>query len=151
MKIAVGSDSATELTEALVTELQKRGHELQRFGPLDRSEPAKDWPLVAADLARAVAEGKADEGIVCCWTGTGVSIAANKVAGIRAALVGDAETARGARIYNHANVLALSLRATTIAVMKEILDAWFSTPINAGPAQTEWNREQVGRVAALEN
>lgn len=150
MKIAIGSDSATEMTEALVAELQSRGHELLRFGPLARSESARDWPLVAADIARAVASGSADEGIVCCWTGTGVSIAANKVAGIRAALVGDAETARGARIYNHANVLALSLRATPVPVMKEILNVWFSTSIDEGEAQTEWNREQVGRVQALE-
>jgi ribose 5-phosphate isomerase B len=150
MKIAIGSDSASEMTEALVSELTKRGHELLRFGPLDRSESARDWPLVAADVARAVADGNADEGVVCCWTGTGVSIAANKVPGIRAALVGDAETARGARIYNHANVLALSLRATTVPVMKEILNVWFSTPTNEGEAQTEWNREQVDRVRQLE-
>ena len=151
MKIAIGSDTASEMTEALVQELQKRGHELLRFGPLDRSEAARDWPLVAADVAKAVANRKAQEGIVCCWTGTAVSIAANKVPGIRAALVGDAETARGARIYNHANVLALSLRATPIAVMKEILNVWFSTPITEGEAQTEWNREQVRRVGELES
>src|ERR1043165_2301294 len=128
MKIAIGSDTPSETKGALVQELQKRGHELLRFGPLDRSEQNRDWPLVAADVAKAVAEHKADEGIVCCWTGTGVSIAANKVPGIRAALVGDAETARGARIYNHANVLALSLRATSIPAMKVILNACFATP-----------------------
>jgi ribose 5-phosphate isomerase B len=150
MKIAIGSDSASEMTEALVRELEQRGHELLRFGPLERSESTRDWPLVAAEVAKAVAEHKADEGIVCCWTGTGVSIAANKIPGIRAALAGDAETARGARIYNHANVLALSLRATTIAVMKEILNAWFSTPIDGSEAQSEWNREQVRRVGELE-
>jgi ribose 5-phosphate isomerase B len=150
MKIAIGSDTASEMTEALVRELEAGGHELLRFGPLDRSEAARDWPLVAADVAKAVAQHSADEGIVCCWTGTGVSIAANKMTGIRAALVGDAETARGARIYNHANVLALSLRATPVAVMKEILNAWFSTSITEGAAQTEWNREQVRRVSELE-
>ena len=151
MKIAIGSDTASEMTESLVRELEERGHELLRFGPLDRSEQNRDWPLVAADVAKAVADRKAQEGIVCCWTGTGVSIAANKVPGIRAALVGDAETARGARIYNHANVLALSLRATPIAVMKEILNVWFSTPTSEGEAQTEWNREQVRRVGELES
>src|SRR5262245_31500471 len=102
MQIAIGSDGATELTEALVAELAKRGHSLIKFGPLHKGDDSCDWPLVAAEVANAVANGQAEEGIVCCWTGTGVSIAANKVAGIRAALAGDAETARGARIYNHA-------------------------------------------------
>ena len=149
MRIAIGSDTPTEFTEALVSELESRGHELQFFGPMKRTEPLRDWPLVAADVGTAIAENRADEGIVCCWTGTGVSIAANKVPGIRAALVGDAETARGARVYNHANVLALSLRATTIAVMKEILDAWFSTPVSEGSAQSDWNRLQIARVSAM--
>ena len=78
------------------------------------------------ELARDVAEGAADQGIVCCWTGTGASIAANKVPGVRAALCGDAETARGARRWNDANVLALSLRSTSQPVLEEILDAWFA-------------------------
>jgi ribose 5-phosphate isomerase B len=130
--------------------MQKRGHTVLQFGPLRMSEAARDWPLVAADVAQAITKGDAEEGILCCWTGTGVSIAANKVPGIRAALVADAETARGARIYNHANVLALSLRATTVPMMKEILDAWFSTPISEGEAQSEWNRQQVSRVEELE-
>jgi ribose 5-phosphate isomerase B len=151
MRIAVGSDSASELTEALVKELTRRGVEISRCGPLERGEEKRDWPLVAADVANEVATGSADEGIVCCWTGTGVSIAANKVAGIRAALIGDAETARGARIYNHANVLALSLRATTVPIMLEIVDAWFSTPVDSDAAQTAWNIEQVQRVAEMES
>ena len=150
MKIAIGSDSATPLTEALKSELEKRGHTLSTFGPMIVGEADRDWPLVAEDVAKAVQEGSVDEGIVCCWTGTGVAIAANKVDGIRCALVGDAETARGARIFNHANVLALSLRATPIPIMKEILDAWFGTPISSGEAQSEWNMEQVSRVAQLE-
>jgi ribose 5-phosphate isomerase B len=151
MRIAVGSDSANELTEALKAELEKRGHILSMHGPMLKGDSARDWPLVAEDVAKAVTENKADEGIVCCWTGTGVSIAANKVPGIRAALVGDAETARGARIYNHANVLALSLRATSIPTMKEILNAWFSTPVQEGEAQTEWNRQQINRIAEMES
>lgn len=151
MRIAIGSDSATELTEALVNELRGAGHEVSLFGPILRGDAARDWPLVAKEVAEAVATGGADEGIVCCWTGTGVSIAANKVAGIRAALVGDAETARGARIYNHANVLALSLRATTIPIMKEIIRMWFSTPIDSGEAVNAWNEEQVRRVSELES
>ncbi len=150
MRISIGSDTATELTQALKSELERRGHVLIQFGPLTIDEANRDWPLVAGDVARAVANGNADEGIVCCWTGTGVAIAANKINGIRCALVHDAETARGARIYNHANVLALSLRATPAPVMKEILDVWFATPVMSGDAQSEWNKEQVARVGAME-
>lgn len=150
MKIAIGSDEATELTTVLITELEKRGHEVISFGPLAKDDADVDWPLVCSHVAEAVANGAADEGIVCCWTGTGASIAANKVPGIRAALVHDAETARGARIWNHANILALSLRATPIPVAREILDAWFSTPTTEGEAQSEWNRQQIERVRQLE-
>ncbi len=150
MRIAIGSDAATELTEALIAELEQRGHKIFTYGPMHIGEAERDWPLVAAEVAQAVADGGVDEGIVCCWTGTGVSIAANKIPGIRCALVRDAETARGARIFNHANVLALSLRATTVPIMKEILDAWFSTATASGEAQSEWNREQIARVEELE-
>ncbi len=150
MRIAIGSDQATELTEELLAQLEVRGHKLFTYGPVRIGEADRDWPLVAADVARAVADGGVDEGIVCCWTGTGVTIAANKIPGIRCALAGDAETARGARIYNHANVLALSLRATSAPQMREILDAWFATSSQSGEAQSEWNRQQVERVAALE-
>ena len=151
MKIAMGSDEASELTAALVAELERRGHQVIPFGPLAENDPDVDWPLVAGHVAEAVAHREADEGIVCCWTGTGASIAANKVPGVRAALVHDAETARGARIWNHANVLALSLRATSIPVAREILDAWFSTPIETGEAQSEWNLQQINRIRQLED
>jgi ribose 5-phosphate isomerase B len=150
MKIAIGSDEATELTAALMAELHKRGHTVLPFGPLAQADADTDWPVVAGRVAEAVASGQADEGIVCCWTGTGASIAANKVPGIRAALAHDAETARGARIWNHANVLALSLRATAIPVAREILEAWFATPTQTGEAQSAWNREQIERIKALE-
>jgi ribose 5-phosphate isomerase B len=150
MKIAIGSDEANELTAALVVELEKRGHSVIPFGPLSKDDPDVDWPLVASHVAEAVAHGEADEGIVCCWMGTGASIAANKVLGIRAALAHDAEAARGARIWNHANVLALSLRATSIPVAREILDAWFSTPTTEGEAQSEWNLQQIERIRQLE-
>ena len=146
MKIALGSDERTHLTDALIEELRRRGHDVSLFGPLTEDDAEQDWPLVGANVARAVATGTADEGIVCCWTGTGASIAANKVPGVRAALCHDAETARGARIWNHANVLALSLRATPEAVAKEILDAWFSTPYS----EDDWNRQQMERVRELE-
>ena len=146
MKIALGSDEKNALTDFLAEELQKRGHTLVVFGPLAEGDPDVDWPLTSAKVARAVAEGSADQGIVCCWTGTGASIAANKVRGVRAALCADAETARGARTYNHANVLALSLRATSPAIAREILDAWLATPLS----DDAWNTQQIERVRALE-
>lgn len=135
MKIAMGSDERTYLTDVIVAELEKRGHTLELFGPL-RDEQIL-WPHVAQQVAECVARGEADEGILCCWTGTGVSIAANKVPGIRAALCHDAETAKGARLWNRANVLCLSLRATSEAVAKEILDAWFATPLGTDPVDVQ--------------
>jgi len=150
MIIAIGSDEATELTTVLQEELKQRGHTVLPFGPPAPGDPDSDWPLVAGRVAQAVARGQAHQGIVCCWTGTGASIAANKVPGIRAALVHDAETARGARIWNHANVLALSLRATPIPIAREILDAWFSTPTDSGEAASDWNRQQIERLSELE-
>ncbi len=150
MKIAVSSDGKNHFTDALIDELNKRGHELTLYGPINDSDTEKDWPLVSAHAAEAVANGDADEAIVCCWSGTGACIAANKVPGIRAALVQDAETAKLARIYNHANALALSMRATPVQVMKEILDSWFATPTTEGAAQTDWNNQQIQRIAELE-
>ncbi|HKS70946.1 MAG TPA: RpiB/LacA/LacB family sugar-phosphate isomerase [Ktedonobacterales bacterium] len=150
MRIAIGSDERTHLTDALVEDLRRRGHEVLPFGPLaaegDAGAAESDWPLVSADVAREVAEGRAEQGIVCCWTGTGASIAANKVPGIRAALCGDPETARGARVWNDANVLALSLRATSEPVAREILDAWFA----ATPDADDWNQRQLARLRELE-
>jgi len=106
--------------------LTSAGHELQRFGKAAGEDEA--WGSTAARVASAVAARQAERGVVCCWTGTGVSIAANKVAGIRAALCGDAETARGARKWNDANVLALSLRLTSEEVAKEIVKAFLDEP-----------------------
>jgi ribose 5-phosphate isomerase B len=150
MKIAVSSDGKNHFTDALLEELNKRGHSLMLFGPINEHDTEKDWPLVSAHAAEAVANGEADEAIVCCWSGTGACIAANKVPGIRAALVQDAETAKLARIYNHANTLAFSMRATPVAVMKEILDNWFATSITEGASQTDWNNEQIKRIEDLE-
>jgi ribose 5-phosphate isomerase B len=124
VKVAVGSDMDTALARAVLTELKKRGHETIPHGALSEGERS-DWAWACETTARDVAEGRAEQGIVCCWTGTGASIAANKVPGIRAALCGDAETADGARKWNDANVLALSLRTTTEPLLSEILDAWF--------------------------
>src|ERR671920_595258 len=109
MNISVAADERAGVAEAVVEELRRRGHEPIPHGALAESE-RDDWAWASEAAARDVAEGRAEQGIVCCWTGTGASIAANKVPGIRAALCGDAETAEGARKWNDANVLALSLR-----------------------------------------
>lgn len=124
MRISIAADERTGVAEAVVDELRRRGHEPVVHGALSDEERA-DWAWASEAAARDVADGRADQGIVCCWTGTGASIAANKVPGVRAALCADAETARGARRWNDANVLALSLRTTSEALLEEILDGWF--------------------------
>jgi ribose 5-phosphate isomerase B len=131
MRISVAADERTGVADAVVRELERRGHEPLVHGALSDQE-RDDWAWASEAAARDVADGRAEQGIVCCWTGTGASIAANKVPGIRAALCADAETARGAREWNDANVLALSLRTTSEAVLTEILDGWFG-----GTASTE--------------
>ena len=143
MKLAVGSDEKTHLTETVAKELREHGHAVEMYGPL-RGE-SLNWTQVAQAVAEEVAQGKADEGILFCWTGTGVSLAANKVPGIRAALCHDAETARGARLWNRANVLCLSLRSTSEVVAREILDAWFNTPFGTDPSDV-LAVEQVGEI-----
>jgi ribose 5-phosphate isomerase B len=120
----VAADERTGVADAVVEELRRRGHEPLLHGALNEEE-RDDWAWSSEAAARDVAEGRADQAVVCCWTGTGASIAANKVPGVRAALCADAETARGARRWNDANVLALSLRATSPAVLEEILNGWF--------------------------
>ncbi len=124
MRIAVAADERTGVADALVDELRRRGHEPILHGALNPRE-RDDWAWASETAARDVAEGRAEQGVVCCWTGTGASIAANKVPGVRAALCADPQTARGARRWNDANVLALSLRGTSEAVLGEILDGWF--------------------------
>ena len=126
MRISVAADERTGVADQVVEEVRRRGHEPIVHGALADGE-RPDWAWASEAAARDVADGRADQGIVCCWTGTGASIAANKVDGIRAALCADAETARGARKWNDANVLALSLRTTSQPVLDEILDAWFAT------------------------
>jgi ribose 5-phosphate isomerase B len=125
MRISVAADELTGIAERLADELRERGHEPVLHGALNPDE-RDDWAWASEAAAREVADGSADQGIVCCWTGTGASIAANKVLGVRAALCADAATAEGARRWNDANVLALSLRTTSAAELTEILDAWFS-------------------------
>jgi ribose 5-phosphate isomerase B len=142
MRLVVGSDERNHVTDALVEELRRRGHELTLVGPLAGRDDA--WPEVGRAVGAAVAAGAADQGIVCCYTGTGVSIAANKVPGVRAALCHDAQTAAGARRWNDANVLALSLRTTTGELAREILEAWFAT--DSPPEE----RVYVDQVRALD-
>jgi len=145
VRIAVGSDERTELTDFVVDELRRRGHDVELFGPLAGEDV--EWAEVGLKVAEAVARGECDEGVLFCWTGTGVCIAANKVPGIRAALCVDAETARGARRWNHANVLVMSLRLTSIPVAREILDAWFSTPYG----EDDFDVRNVRRVGEIEH
>src|SRR6266545_4606809 len=126
MRISVAADERTGVAEAIVAELRRRGHEPIVHGALNDAE-RDDWAWASEAAARDVVDGRAEQAVVCCWTGTGASIAANKVPGARAALCLDAQTAAGARKWNDANVLALSLRATSPAELTEILDAWFSS------------------------
>jgi ribose 5-phosphate isomerase B len=124
MRIALAADELTGVADALPDELRRRGHEPVLHGAYAEDE-RPDWAWASEAAARDVADGRAEQAIVACWTGTGASIAANKVPGIRAALCADAQTADGARRWNDANVLALSLRSTSAAELEEILDAWF--------------------------
>jgi ribose 5-phosphate isomerase B len=124
MRIALCSDEIYPVHDLVEKELRARAHEVERFGALSLGGDAP-WALSAEEAALAVARGECQEGIFFCWSGTGISISANKVIGIRAALCTDAGTARAARRYNHANVLCLSNRLLSGDVAKEILDAWF--------------------------
>lgn len=142
MKFAVGSDARDATTDAVVLALRERGIEVELYGPLN--DEAKEWAEISEEVAIAVADGSADKGILFCWTGTGCSIAANKVQGIRAALCPDAETARGARKWNDANVLAMSLRLVTPALAREILDA-FLDETEVDPTEVA-NIERVSRM-----
>ena len=138
MKIALGSDERTPLTDAVVADLRDRGHDVELIGP-----PAGDdrqWVEVGHAVGELVARGDCDGGVLFCWTGTGASIAANKVAGVRAALCTDAATAEGARRWNDANVLVMGLRLTSPDLAHEMLDAWFST----GPDESE--RDNIARL-----
>ena len=145
MRVAVAADERTGVADAVVEELRRRGHEPILHGALSDGEPDA-WAWASEAAARDVAEGRAEQGVVCCWTGTGASIAANKVTGVRAALCVDAQTAQGARRWNDANVLALSLRATSAAELAEILDAWFG----GEPSAEADDRANVEHVADIE-
>lgn len=128
--MALGSDEHRPLVDEVRQRLSELGHEVVVVADGD------PWPDVGRSVGEAVATGAAERGVVCCWTGTGVSIAANKVAGVRAALCTDAETARGARRWNDANVLALSLRLTSVEVATEMLTAFLETDVDRKEAET---------------
>ncbi|MEE4543452.1 RpiB/LacA/LacB family sugar-phosphate isomerase [Streptomyces sp. V4-01] len=161
MRIAVSSDMDEPVARQLLDELRRRGHSVLVHGALEDggaaaagtgAEPAAGtaerdgWAWSASAAARAVADGTADQAVVCCWTGTGASIAANKVAGVRAALCGDAYTAEGARKWNDANALALSLRTVSGPMLAEILDAWFG----GRPSRDPEDLRNVARLSAVE-
>lgn len=145
MRIAVASDERTGVADAVVVQLRRRGHQPVLHGALAEGERS-DWAWASEAAARDVAEGRAEQAVVCCWTGTGASIAANKVAGVRAALCVDAVTAEGARRWNDANVLALSLRLTSEAELEEILDAWFA----GEPSPDADDRANVAHLTELD-
>ena len=139
MRVAVGADEQTLLTDAVVEDLRRRGHDLVLVGPPGGED--KQWAEVGHDVGELVASGACDTAVLFCWTGTGASIAANKVRGARAALCTDAATAAGARRWNDANVVVMGLRLTSPEVAREVLDAWFSAEPDASEA---------GNVARLE-
>ncbi|HEY1278608.1 MAG TPA: RpiB/LacA/LacB family sugar-phosphate isomerase [Acidimicrobiales bacterium] len=136
MRVAFGTDERTALTDDVKALLAERGHVVVVVGDGD------SWPDVGRRVGEAVATGAAERGVVCCWTGTGVSMAANKVAGVRAALCTDAETARGARRWNDANVLAFGLRLTSPTVATEMIDAFLTTEPDADERATIARVEQ---------
>ena len=144
MRISIAVDEVIGVAGAINGALRERGHEVIRHGALSEGE-RDDWAWASEAAARDVAEGRADQAVVACWTGTGASIAANKVAGVRAALCDEAETARGARVWNDANVLALRLRTTSEARLAEILDAWFA----AEPSQEPDDRANVAHLGEI--
>lgn len=144
MRIAVSSDMDEPVARLVVDELRRRGHTVIAHGAL-RAGDRKDWAWSAENAARDLAEGRADQAVVCCWTGTGASIAANKVPGVRAALCADAYSADGARKWNDANALALSLRLTSEPLLREILDAWFA----GAPSGEDDDRANVAHLEEI--
>jgi ribose 5-phosphate isomerase B len=138
MRIVVGADDEGEVMDAVVDELEQRGHELTVL-------PRNLWPDVARQVAETVARGDAEQGMLFCWTGTGTSMAANKVPGVRAALAWDPWIAEGARRWNDANVLVMSLKRTRPDEARAIVDAWLGVE---APDPDE--RDNIARLAELD-
>ena len=128
MKVAFGTDEHTALTDGVRADLASRGHTVHVVAD-------GQWVEVGHAVGEAVASGRCETGVLFCWTGTGASIAANKVPGVRAALCTDAATAAGARTWNDANVLVMGLRLTSPEVANEMLDAWFATAVDPDEAE----------------
>jgi ribose 5-phosphate isomerase B len=146
MRVALAADENVGIAAALQAEVERRGHVVVAAHGALNDDERDDWAWASEAAAHDVAQGRADQAVVCCWTGTGASIAANKVAGTRAALCADAPTAAGARRWNDANILALSLRLTSPALLEEILDAWFDAEVSTDQA----DRANIDHVAAIE-
>lgn len=142
MRIAIAADEDTGIASHLADALRERGHSVEAMHGALNPDERDDWAWASEAAARDVSEGRAEQAVICCWTGTGASIAANKVPGVRAALCADARTAAGAREWNDANVLALSLRLTSQAALGEILDAWFAT----GPSTDDDDRANIAHL-----
>ncbi len=142
-RVAIGSDDTYSVALEAVKYLEEKGFEVVRIGSLLTGKP-EPWPYVAYHVAKLVATREVEWGIVICFTGTGVSIVANKLPGIRAALCFDAETARGARLWNNANILAISGRLTSPYILKEIIDAWLSVR-HPDPGELQ-NIEEITRI-----
>ena len=138
MRITVGADEANPLTDAVVADLQRRGYDVRLLAPTA-------WPDVARQVGEDVAAGAADQGVLFCWTGTGTAIAANKIPGVRAALVWEPWIAEGARKWNDANVLVLSLKRTDPETARAIVEAWLAVE---EPDADE--RENIARLAELD-
>ncbi|HEX2036977.1 MAG TPA: RpiB/LacA/LacB family sugar-phosphate isomerase [Chloroflexota bacterium] len=138
MRLVVGTDDRAELSDFVVAELRRRGHEVEVLDP-DR------WPDVARRVGEKVASREVDQGVLFCWTGTGTTMAANKVPGVRAALVWEPWIAEGARRWNDANVLVMSLKRVTPSVARQILDAWFAVEV---PDEDE--QENIDRLSAMD-
>ena len=145
MKIAVGCDhGALDLKNAVVAHLEKQGHEVTDFGT--HTKDSCDYPEFAAAAAQAVADGKADRGIVLCTTGIGVSITANKIKGIRCALLSDVMSARMTREHNDTNVMAIGAGVVGQMLALEIVDTWIGTEFS----HNERHQRRINKVMALE-
>ena len=145
MIISIGTDKKTKIIDELIFQLKKRNHEIMYYGPKDKEN--LDWTKTTINAVELILKNKADEAIVLCGTGTGASIAANKFNGIRAALCNDAKTAEGARKWNDANVLALSLNNLNSKNLNEILNTWFSTKF----LNDTWNNKQIKLLKKIES
>jgi ribose 5-phosphate isomerase B len=148
MRVAFAADDENDTTRAVVAALVERGVEVVPVapGPASGTAPSASWPDLGAAVGGAVVAGTAEFGIVMCWTGTGTAIAANKVPGVRAALAWDPWIARGARLWNDANVLAMSLKRLAPDVAVEVTQAFLDTP-DPDPDEAE----NIARLSALEH